>query len=184
MALNAAPACLAALGPATPKLAPGAARALQAMHGAQAVDGLIKKLEESRDDAIRRLAFKALCRLDHREADYTGDWWTTRPDTSGPYYKPVAWEQTGKIERALGDALKRADSHSAGELLVELVRNKVELEGAAGVDIDLAGLEPSARAAVVDVLIVRRSLPERASRFLEERGGSPTRKRRPYAPGY
>ena len=110
VALNAAPACLAALGPATPKLAPGAARALQAMHNSQAVDGLIKKLVDSPDAATRRLAFKALCRLDHREADYTGDWWTTRPDTSGPYYKPVAWEQTRRIERALGDALKRADS--------------------------------------------------------------------------
>jgi putative heme-binding domain-containing protein len=167
VAVNAAPACLASLGPATPKLAPGAARALQAMHSSQAVDSLIAKLTESPDDATRRLAFKALCRLDHREADYTGDWWTTRPDTSGPYYKAVAWEQTGKIERALGDALKRADSHSAGELLVELVRNKVELPGAAAVEFDLAGLEPSARAAVVDVLIARPSLPERASRFLE-----------------
>ncbi len=167
VALNATPACLAALGPTTPKLAPGAARALEAMHSSQAVDGLIAKLEGSHDAPTRRLAFKALCRLDHREAEYTGDWWTTRPDTSGPYYKAVAWELTPKIERALGDALKRADSHSAGGLLVELVRNKVELAGASGVDIDLAGLEPPARAAVVDVLIVRRSLPERAIRFLE-----------------
>ena len=138
------------------------------MHCPEAVDGLIAKLTSSTDRTTRRLAFKALCRLDHREADYTGDWWTTRPDTSGPYYKPVAWDQTKKIERALGDALKRADSHTAGELLVELVRNKVELEGAGAVDIDLAALEPSARAVVVDILVARRSLPERASRFLEE----------------
>ncbi len=168
VALTAAPACLAALGPETPRLAPGAARALQAMHNPEAVDGLIARLADSRDVATRRLAFKALCRLDHREADYTGDWWTTRPDTSGPYYKPIAWEQTTKIERALGDALKRADSHSAGELLVELVRNKVELEGSGAVDIDLAALEPSARAVVVDILIARRSLPERTTRFLED----------------
>jgi hypothetical protein len=173
---------LAALGPATPQLAPGAARALQAMHGSPAVDGLIAKLTSSTDAAIRRLAFKALCRLDHREAEYTGDWWTTRPDTSGPYYKPVAWEETRKIERALGDALKRADSHSAGELLVELVRNKVELEGAGAVDIDLAALEPSARAVVIDILMARRTLPERTSRFLEGLALS-TRKPRPSAPG-
>jgi putative membrane-bound dehydrogenase-like protein len=168
VALNAAPACLAALGPETPTLAPGAARALQAMHNSQAVDGLIKKLVDSPDAAARRLAFKALCRLDHRESDYTGDWWTTRPDTSGPYYKPITWEHTGKIERALGDALKRADSHSASEMLVELVRNKVELEGAGTVDIDLAALEPSARTVVVDSLVARRSLPERTTHFLEE----------------
>ena len=142
------------------------------MHSSQAVDGLIKKLDESHDDATRRLAFKALCRLDHREADYTGDWWTTRPDTSGPYYKPVAWDQTKKIERAprrrpeAGRLARRPAS-----CLVELVRNKVELEGAAAVDIDLAGLEPSARAAVVDILIARRSLPERATPLSRERGG-------------
>ncbi len=167
VALNAVDACLAALGPETPKLAPGAARALQAMYSSKAVDGLIAGLEQSRDESTRRLAFKALCRLDHREADYTGDWWTTRPDTSGPYYKPVPWEQTAKIERALGIALKRADSHSASALLIELVRNKVELEGAMAVDIDLAGLDPSARSAVVDILIVRPSLPARAVQFLE-----------------
>jgi putative heme-binding domain-containing protein len=167
VALNAAPACLAALGSATSKLAPGAARALQAMHNQQAVDGLIKTLEESPDGAIRRLAFQALCRLDHREAEYTGDWWTTRPDTSGPYFRPVAWEQTKKIERALANALTRADSHTASGLLIDLVRNKVELEGASAVDFDLASLEPADRGAVVDILVVRPSLPERATRFLE-----------------
>ncbi len=136
------------------------------MYDTKSVDGLIARLEGSRDAAIRRLAFKALCRLDHREADYKGDWWTTRPDTSGPYYKPVAWDQTPKIERALGDALKRADSQSAGTLLIELVRNKVELEGAKDLSLDLASLDPSARAAVVGILTVRRSLPEPAIRFL------------------
>ncbi|MGP0065364.1 MAG: discoidin domain-containing protein [Isosphaeraceae bacterium] len=167
VALDAVDACLAALAPSTPKLAPGAARALQAIYSPKAVDGLIARLENARDEPILRLAFKALCRLDHREADYKGDWWTTRPDTSGPYYKPVAWDQTRRIESALGDALKRADSQSAGEFLIELVRNKVELEGAAAIDIDLASLAPSARAAVIDILIVRPSLPPRAIPFLE-----------------
>ena len=37
----------------------------------------------------RMLVLNALCRLHDREADYTGDWWSTRPDTSGPYYKRV-----------------------------------------------------------------------------------------------
>ena len=174
VALNAADACLAALDPASPKLAPGAARALQAMHTSEAAFGLIKKLEESPDANVRRLAFQALCRLDHREADYKGDWWTTRPDTSGPYYKPVAWEQTKTIERALGDALKKADSPTASALLVELIRNKVELEGASVVDVDLGGLEPSARAAVIDILVVRKALPERATHFLEGVAASDT----------
>jgi putative heme-binding domain-containing protein len=168
VALNAVPACLAALDPADPKLAPGAARALQAMHCTEAVDGLISKLANSPDSVIHRLAFKALCRLDHREAEYSGDWWTTRPDTSGPYYKPVAWEESKKIEWALSEALKQAKPGTSSELLIELTRNKVQLEGAGSVDIDLATLEPSARAAVVDLLFTRRSLPEKTIRYLEE----------------
>jgi putative heme-binding domain-containing protein len=167
VALNAVDVCLAALDIAMPKFAPGAARALQVMHNTHAVDGLIKTLRESQNANTRRLAFAALCRLDHREADYTGDWWTTRPDTSGPYFKPVAWDQTKKIEQALAYALKKSDSHSAAALLIELVRNKVELEGASTVDFDLASLEPAARASVIRILDVRKSLPERATRFLE-----------------
>ncbi|HEX3447277.1 MAG TPA: c-type cytochrome, partial [Isosphaeraceae bacterium] len=167
VALNAVSACLDALDPATPRLAPGAARALQAMHTAQAVDGLIAKLEKSSDAATHRLVFNALCRLDHREADYTGDWWTTRPDTSGPYYKPVTWAETPKIERALEGAFERADKRSVSSLLVELVRNKVELKATAAVDFDFAGLEPSNRAVMVDILGGRRSLPDKAIRFLD-----------------
>jgi putative heme-binding domain-containing protein len=166
VALNAVDVCLAALEPAAPRLAPGAARALQAMHSAGAVDGLIARLG-SRDELVRRLAFRALCRLDHREAEYTGDWWGTRPDTSGPYYRPVAWDQTARIEQALGAALKRADSREAGALLIELVRNKVELKDAAAVNLDLAGLDAAGRAAAVEILITRRSLPDEAAGFLE-----------------
>ena len=172
VAMNAVDASLAALDKAPRSLGSGAVRALQAMYSPKAVDGLIARLEESRDPATHQLAFKALCRLDHREADYTGDWWTTRPDTSGPYYKPVVWDQTPKIERALGDALKRADPSSAAAYLIELVRNKVELEGASAVDIDLADIDPSARAAVIDILILRPSLPPRSLKFLEEIAGS------------
>jgi HEAT repeat protein len=72
VALSAVDACLSALAPASPKLAAGAARALQAMYSAKAVAGLTERLG-SADPAIRRLAFQALCRLDHREADYKGD---------------------------------------------------------------------------------------------------------------
>ncbi len=165
VALNEVNAALAALDPATPRLAPGAARALQAIYSPKSVNGLIARLD-SRDERIRRLAFGALCRLDHREADYKGDWWGTRPDTSGPYYKPVAWEQTPKIERALGEALKRADSHAAGALLIELVRNKVDLKDAAAVRLDLAGLDAPGRAAAVNILITRPALSDEAARFL------------------
>jgi putative heme-binding domain-containing protein len=41
-------------------------------------------------------------RLYQKEAAYDGSWWwTTRPDTRGPYYKPVTWEASGKIANVL-----------------------------------------------------------------------------------
>jgi putative heme-binding domain-containing protein len=172
VALNATDACLVALDPATPELAPGAARALQAMHNQRAAAGLIDKLSSSADETIRRLAFAALCRLDHREAEYKGDWWTTRPDTGGPYYKPVKWEQSSLIELALSDAMKKADSRLSGLFLVDLIRNKVELAGASDANIDLSGLDPAGRDAVVSIFSVRKSLPEHIARFLEDLAGS------------
>ena len=57
-ALKAVNACLAALDPMTPQLAPGASRALQAMYDTKAVNGLIARLS-SADAMIRRLAFRA-----------------------------------------------------------------------------------------------------------------------------
>ena len=166
VALSAVDACLGALDPATRRLAAGAARALQAMHTAPTVDGLIAKLETPADPAIHRLVFKALCRLDHREADYTGDWWTTRPDTR-PLLQTRLGAEPAKIERALQEAVERTDKSSVNSLPIELVRNKFELKATAAVELDLAGLDPSNRAAMVDILAARRSLPDKAIRFLE-----------------
>jgi putative heme-binding domain-containing protein len=172
VALRAVSACLQVLRPETAAVAPGAARALQAIYEPAAVDGLIKKLEESTNAAIRHLAFRTLCRLDHREADYRGDWWTTRPDTSGPYYKPIAWSESLKIERALAEALKKADSRVAGAYWFDLIKNKVELPEAAGAKFDLVSLEPRVRGEMLELLGARKSLTEQSARLLSEAASS------------
>ncbi len=166
VALHAVEACLKALDAKTPDLAAGAAQALQAMHDRRAVDGLIARLS-STDPTTRRLAFRTLCRLDHREAEYRGDWWGTRPDTSGPYYKPETWEQTSRIEQALGQAMTRADSREAAVMLIDLVRNKVELKGASTLALDIAGLDAAGRASAVGILATRRNLSASDVEFLE-----------------
>src|SRR6185436_12242454 len=52
---------------------------------------------------LRRGILNALCRLDLVDAPYIDpkEWWGTRPDTSGPVYKPVKWAESDKIEAAL-----------------------------------------------------------------------------------
>ena len=167
VALRAVDACLAAIAPATSKLVPGAILALQLQHDPRVVHGLIAKLPEAGDDLTRRAVLKALCRLYHKEADYTGDWWGTQPDTSGPYYKGIAWERTEAIGRALREALKGSDPDTTRWLLIELVKDKIDFEESSAMALKLAGEDPTFRAATADLLLGRPSLPAEAIRFLD-----------------
>ena len=63
-----------------------ALRALQLIHTAESVDGLIG-LTKTGDDALRAGAIGALARLYHVEKPWNyKDWWSTRPDDRGPYF--------------------------------------------------------------------------------------------------
>jgi putative heme-binding domain-containing protein len=169
VALEAANACLAALDKSYLTLGPGACRALQSMYREKVVDALIARLRWPYSTlAHPTMEFSALCRLAHREAEYTGDWWGTRPDTSGPYFRPVPWEQTERIERALGAALKRAGhSRDASLMLVDLVLNKVELKDMPEVKLDFTHVEPGVRSKVVEILATRKTLSDETAGFLE-----------------
>jgi putative heme-binding domain-containing protein len=174
VSLRAIEPCLAALEPATPALAPGAARVLQSLHEAKVVDGLIEALHAARGDTLRRPILQALCRLDHREADWKGEWWGTRPDTSGPYYRGVAWDETPKIEQALRSALGSADRDTTRWLLGELLRHKVELEGTTTLALREAAADPAFRATAVGLLAGRPDLSSEAVAFLGRVAGSET----------
>ncbi|HEX7898895.1 MAG TPA: discoidin domain-containing protein [Planctomycetota bacterium] len=99
----------------------GAYRALRWMHTAEAVDGLIAKRGKA--------ALTALVRLYHKEGEWPDkDWWGTRPDSSGPYYRRAKWEESPKIEAALRAALSTPDGP---HVLAQLARHKVILAGVA-----------------------------------------------------
>jgi len=166
VALDAVDACLKALD--DPKLAPGASRALQALHESRVVAGLIRKSEGPKDSPARKPALKALCRLYFREAPYEGKWWTTRPDTSGPYYNAVTWEGSEPVGRALRAALKQADDATARWLLAELLRNKLDFEETTALALKFAGQDPAIRSAIVDLMAGRKDLPFDAIPFLEK----------------
>lgn len=73
--------------------------ALRYMHDPKAVDGLIAVYEKTEDKTLRRDILATVARLYHMEAPYDGSWWWgTRPDTRGPYYKPVEWEKSNIIK--------------------------------------------------------------------------------------
>jgi len=71
---------------------------LRYMHSPVAVDGLINAYENTTSPTYKRALLNTLARLYFQEADYdTSWWWSTRPDTHGPYYKTVEWDETAKI---------------------------------------------------------------------------------------
>ena len=148
----------------------GSPCALQAMHDPQAVDGLIAKLasstgqpppaaSRSRPCAGSITARPSTPATGGRRGPIPADRITSRSPGSRPR----------KIERALGDALKRADSHCGRRTLGRAGAEQGRARGRGG--LSTSTWRPSShprRAVVVDILVARRSLPERASHFLEE----------------
>ncbi len=99
MRLRAVDASLAAVGTKNEDLA---LWALSNLHEESAVDGLLGKLKPDMAPALHAKLLTTLARLYQQEAPYDGSWWwSTRPDTRGPYYKPVTWSASPRIAVAL-----------------------------------------------------------------------------------
>ena len=123
---NATEACLDAIeGP----YADGAFGALKYMHNAKSVDGLIKLLSTTQKVALREEAITTLIRLYHREGEYTGGWWGTRPDLTGPYYDRQPWEQSEKIAKVLKTVVPELAQKSQAHAGEQLAKHKVEIKG-------------------------------------------------------
>ena len=140
--------------PATsPEQFAGCCRVLQGLHESSSVDGLLVALEANfRDLARRRLIASALCRLHFQEDAWDGKWWSTRPDTTGPYYKPAAWSETKRIAEALEQLRKRGDAEWSDWLAVEALRNRFELAGSAEALVAYMKKHPEQRTALLRLL--------------------------------
>jgi putative heme-binding domain-containing protein len=94
--------------------------ALRYMHSSKAVDGMIKAYENSDDAVFKNKIINTLARIYHQEAPYdTSWWWSTRPDTHGPYYKTVEWDYTPVIRSFLIQEWEKT-SEDEKELYAEL----------------------------------------------------------------
>ena len=111
LALHAVNACVAAIGTEHSTLA---LWALRYMHDTTAVQGLIAAYRQTQDAVLKATILSTLGRLYNEEAPYDGTWWwSTRPDTHGPYYKPVTWAGSDSIKAVLVDAWNT--SNAAGK---------------------------------------------------------------------
>ncbi len=99
VALNAVDACVKAIGTENSTIA---LWALRYLHDPKAVDGLILAYGNTHDKALKEQILTTLGRIYKKEAEYDGSWWwSTRPDTHGPYYKAVEWEASPKVKEFL-----------------------------------------------------------------------------------
>ena len=148
--LRAVDACLAALE--TP-YREGALAALKRMHSPQVVTGLFGVLGKSRDETLRRQVWTTLIRLYHREGDFTEKspgWWGTRPDTTGPYYDRVTWDESERIAAAIRVAFAEADEKLATHLRTELQRHRINLKGISSVEAPVKELDQPIAVPAVD----------------------------------
>ncbi len=122
IAMNAEEACLNAIS--TPYQS-GAIWALRSMHSPKVVNGVIAKLKENQPVETKFELLTLLIRLYHQEGEYKGDWWGTRPDTSGPYYDRQPWAQSEQIKTALLDIANNSDPLTAKHLREQFLRHKV-----------------------------------------------------------
>lgn len=146
---NSAEACLKALeGP----FSSGAFWALKYMHSEEAVAGLINRLSSIRNQEIRQEILTTLIRLYFREGEYTGGWWGTRPDRTGPYYDRKTWDQSERIASAIRTYLQQADPATLEKAGVQLAAHKVVIEGLPSAASVAAAMDaPEAAIAIAEV---------------------------------
>jgi putative heme-binding domain-containing protein len=84
------------------------------MHDTKAVDGLIAAYKQTKNEKLKKQILTTLARLYKEEAPYDGSWWwSTRPDSHGPYYKAITWEASPQIKAFLTS--ERAKSSVSGK---------------------------------------------------------------------
>ncbi|MEI7582235.1 HEAT repeat domain-containing protein [Runella sp.] len=106
VSLNAVDACVKAVGTQNSTIA---LWALRYMHSPKAVDGLLSAYQRTNNEALKKQVMVTLSRLYKKEADYDGSWWwSTRPDTHGPYYKSITWESSPAIKDFLTEEWKKS----------------------------------------------------------------------------
>ena len=124
VSLNAVDECVNAIGTENSTLA---LWALRYMHNDRAVKGLIAAYSKATEPKLKAEILTTLSRLYKKEADYDGSWWwSTRPDTHGPYYKAITWESSAAIKDILMQEWKKADA--AGKQFYADLNSKHRME--------------------------------------------------------
>jgi len=162
VALKATDVCLKSLDSNDPYMHTGALRVLQSFHEPAVVDNLLSRLSKTSDSALRKGLVRTLARLYQKEADWDGKWWSTRPDTRGPYYNPVKWSESDKIYKVLQEIALKAEPAELRWLFPELQRQRVEIPELGDKLLKLAATDKDFRSMAVDAFAARTDVPPAA----------------------
>lgn len=118
---------LDAVDAALKDLSGGALKALAQLHEPRVVDGLGKALDQTQDPAKKQHIYSALARLYFKEGKWDGQWWGTRPDTTGPYFNTVEWEGTPAVKALIIKGLAGTDAGIVRQLVLDCSANHIDL---------------------------------------------------------
>jgi putative heme-binding domain-containing protein len=167
--MHADDACIAALDHIGSPTYEGAVNVLKWFHEPKVVDALIAHLASAEGNAAaRKPLLMALCRLYYDEAEWDGRWWGTRPTSSGPYYKWVAWGESEKIGKVLQNTLRSADPEMTRFLLTELGRNHLDTPDVVKQMVALAQKDAAFKASVIEMLAASTTPTPAALGLLED----------------
>ncbi|MFN7874208.1 MAG: discoidin domain-containing protein [Pirellula sp.] len=103
----------------------GLIKAMAMMHDPRVVEALLARSKREMNEESQRRLLWGLCRLVHREAEWNGDSWGTRPDHRGPYYQPVQWAESDKIIGYLNSVFANANPELSAYLVEMMSKNRI-----------------------------------------------------------
>ena len=102
---------------------------LRQIHSGENVGRLTDALKHAADTDSTLELIAVLVRLFHRERPWDGEgWWGTRPNSAGPYFYGVTWDESKTIAKALRQAVKELDEAAQKKVLYQVRHHNVPLE--------------------------------------------------------
>jgi putative heme-binding domain-containing protein len=96
-------------------------------------------------------------------------WWSTRPDTTGPTYQPIAWSESDKISAALKNALDASNADDAKWLVARMYQCKVAFPGLVELMLAKAGSDTPAKLTAIEGMVRNdKSMPAEALTALKQ----------------
>ncbi len=104
--------------------------ALKYRYELEAVDGLTDAHHTSKDPAFRHEAMETLLRITMKEKPYDGSWWwSTRPNTHGPFYYTEPWAGTERIHAYISQVWHTSDIPTRVDIAKEMERHSLKMPG-------------------------------------------------------